>query len=376
MVSNASWSPTYDLRATTDDGKHSTSVSLLYRAAIQQNTGEDWRNTSISVSTETSDLDETIPALRALWISPSKTTTTTNESAGERPALPYSQQYSQQSGVNENQSAVPAASSSTGVSGTPSQRAWLERQQREQQSTATAPDLSNSYKSTPTVAAQQQEQVQMQRPFSGFGAQAITTTPSVAAKQQQQLPTPSIFGSSFFGTPAIASTPTVAAQQQQQVRTPSFFGQSVPVASTSSFANFFEVKTATPPVAVQQHQASPVTFKRSEDSASVNTSTVSPSEVHLGSGAAGAAFDSHAQAKDIAGKADAVDCNEGSWTETRALVTESAVPSVFHIEGSCSIPSEPIPHKVVIATLELDAKMNYVVVPRTAPCVYLQVSIG
>lgn len=372
MVSNASWSPTYDLRATTEDGNPSSSVSLHYRAAIQQNTGEDWRNTIISVSTETPGLNETIPALRALWISPAKTTTTPNESTGERPALPYSQQ----SGVNENQSAVPAASSSTGVSGTPSQRAWLERRQREQQSTATAPDLSNSYQSTRTGAAQQQEQVQTQGPFSGFVAQAITATPSVAAKKQQPLPTPSIFGSSLFGTPAIASTPTVAAQQQQQVRTPSFFGQSVPVASTSSFADFFEVKTATPPVAVQQHQTSPVTIKHSEDSASVNTSTVSPSEVHLGSGAAGAAFDSHAQAKDIAGKADAVDCNEGSWTETRALVTESAVPSVFHIEGSCSIPSEPIPHKVVIATLELDAKMNYVVVPRTAPCVYLQVSIG
>lgn len=368
MVSNASWSPTYDLRATTEDGNPSSSVSLHYRAAIQQNTGEDWRNTSISVSTETPGLNETIPALRALWISPAKTTTTPNESTGERPALPYSPQ----SGVNENQSAVPAASSSTGVSGTPSQRAWLERRQREQQSTATAPDLSNSYQSTRTGAAQQQEQVQMQGPFSGFGAQAITATPSVAAKKQQQLRTPSIFGSSFFGTPAIASTPTVAAQQQQQVRTPSFFGQSVPVASTSSFADFFEVKTATPPVAVQQHQASPVTFKRSEDSASVNTSTVLPSGVHLGSGAAS---DSHAHAENIDGKADAVDDSEGSWAETRALVTESAVPSVFHIEGHCSIPSEPIPHKVVIATLELDAKMNYVVVPRTAPSAFLQVSI-
>ncbi|KAI5122272.1 hypothetical protein M0805_002353 [Coniferiporia weirii] len=53
MVANATWSPSYDLRATTENGRPSRTVALHYRAAIEQNTGEDWRDAVISVSTAT-----------------------------------------------------------------------------------------------------------------------------------------------------------------------------------------------------------------------------------------------------------------------------------------------------------------------------------
>jgi hypothetical protein len=39
VVSGASWHPTYELHATTENGKPSSSVSLHYRARIQQSTG-------------------------------------------------------------------------------------------------------------------------------------------------------------------------------------------------------------------------------------------------------------------------------------------------------------------------------------------------
>lgn len=222
------------------------------------------------------------------------------------------------------------------------------------------------------------------------------TYPLTTAALQQQAQTSSTFGrrtsalSPLNGSTAVASTPIVAAQQPQQ---PLPAGSPV-VTAPSITAQRHQ----------QQQQASPVTAKPSEGSASVNTSSVSSTGNNLGSRAAsgshtqakndssgintssvsstgknlgsGAASSSHTLAKNVNGKANAADVGKESWTETKALVTESAVPSVFHIEGRCSIPSGPIPHKVAIAFLNLDAKMNYVVVPRTAAYAFLQVSIG
>lgn len=200
--------------------------------------------------------------------------------------------------------------------------------------------------------------------YSSF-ARLSDTYPLTTAALQQQAQTSSTFGrrtsalSPLNGSTAVASTPIVAAQQPQQ---PLPAGSPV-VTAPSITAQRHQ----------QQQQASPVTAKPSEGSASVNTSSVSSTGNNLGSRAASS---SHTLAKNVNGKANVADVGKESWTETKALVTESAVPSVFHIEGRCSIPSGPIPHKVAIAFLNLDAKMNYVVVPRTAACAFLQVSIG
>ncbi|KAF4613545.1 hypothetical protein D9613_008120 [Agrocybe pediades] len=51
IVSNAEWKPVYELHASADNGKPSSSVSLHYRARISQETGEDWNNTSLTLST-------------------------------------------------------------------------------------------------------------------------------------------------------------------------------------------------------------------------------------------------------------------------------------------------------------------------------------
>ncbi|KAG6812258.1 hypothetical protein H0H92_003714 [Tricholoma furcatifolium] len=64
IVSNVSWKPTYELHAKTENGKPSPSVALHYRARIVQTTGEDWTNTSMTLSTMSSDTTaKRIPSL-------------------------------------------------------------------------------------------------------------------------------------------------------------------------------------------------------------------------------------------------------------------------------------------------------------------------
>lgn len=281
VVSNASWSPVYDLRATTENGQPPTSVSLHYRAAIQQNTGEHWRNTSISVSTETPGLNETIPALRALWITPAKTTTTTNASARKGPAL----SNSQATGANKDQAAVHAANSPMGVPGTASQSAddtnvpaslqSQNAQQRVEQPTAIGPGLSNSVDPTPNLAALQRQQYEQARPSLLRTAEAVSTLNQAASQQQRRTPSnnemPLVavnngIGSvpnvrSLSGNTVAESTQTVTAQQQQQAQTMSpFFRIANSSALTtadqarnlSPFGKFFN--TYTPTAATRQQQ--------------------------------------------------------------------------------------------------------------------------
>ncbi|KZO92067.1 hypothetical protein CALVIDRAFT_504819 [Calocera viscosa TUFC12733] len=66
VVSNADWSPLYDLRATVDaSGKDATSISLNYRASITQITGEDWKDVALSLSTTSPLAGAQIPQLNA-----------------------------------------------------------------------------------------------------------------------------------------------------------------------------------------------------------------------------------------------------------------------------------------------------------------------
>ncbi|KIM32688.1 hypothetical protein M408DRAFT_185309 [Serendipita vermifera MAFF 305830] len=66
LVSNASWTPLYDLRAVV--GAEKTSISLQYRATIVQRTGEDWGDVKLTLSTASPQLGSAIPTLQPLWI--------------------------------------------------------------------------------------------------------------------------------------------------------------------------------------------------------------------------------------------------------------------------------------------------------------------
>ena len=61
-MTGVTWTPYYDLHASTSDGKPASNVSLHYCANITQNTGEDWNNTTLTLSTANSQ------ALRSLSV--------------------------------------------------------------------------------------------------------------------------------------------------------------------------------------------------------------------------------------------------------------------------------------------------------------------
>jgi len=70
-VDNAQWYPLYDLYASSQDGRPSTSVSLHYRVNLLQWTGEDWKNAKLVLSTsETDVLNAGVPKSDCLVIEP------------------------------------------------------------------------------------------------------------------------------------------------------------------------------------------------------------------------------------------------------------------------------------------------------------------
>ncbi|KAI1792172.1 hypothetical protein LXA43DRAFT_364276 [Ganoderma leucocontextum] len=74
LVTSVSWRPYYDLHASTSDGKPSSDVSLHYCANITQNTGEDWSNTVLTLSTANSHAlhSLTVPKLDSLRLLPAR----------------------------------------------------------------------------------------------------------------------------------------------------------------------------------------------------------------------------------------------------------------------------------------------------------------
>lgn len=64
LVSGASWTPSYDLRAEILTGK----VNLTYKASIQQNTGEKWDDVRLTLSTNNPYQNKTKPELHPWYI--------------------------------------------------------------------------------------------------------------------------------------------------------------------------------------------------------------------------------------------------------------------------------------------------------------------
>ncbi|KAJ1303569.1 hypothetical protein OPQ81_011753 [Rhizoctonia solani] len=64
VVSNASWSPLYDIRASIAKTPDATSkITLHYRASITQTTGENWPEVALTLSTASPQLGSKVPTL-------------------------------------------------------------------------------------------------------------------------------------------------------------------------------------------------------------------------------------------------------------------------------------------------------------------------
>ncbi|PAA68423.1 hypothetical protein BOX15_Mlig000294g1, partial [Macrostomum lignano] len=59
VVSRARWSPKYDIRVFSNE----SAMKIIYYGMVQQNTGEDWENAQISLSTSMPGVGGTVPPL-------------------------------------------------------------------------------------------------------------------------------------------------------------------------------------------------------------------------------------------------------------------------------------------------------------------------
>jgi len=66
VVSNASWTPLYDVRASiAKSPEDSSTVALHYRASITQTTGESWPDVALTLSTASPQVGSEVPSLSA-----------------------------------------------------------------------------------------------------------------------------------------------------------------------------------------------------------------------------------------------------------------------------------------------------------------------
>jgi uncharacterized protein (TIGR02231 family) len=71
VVTNAKWSPIYDLRAQLSTStKEESKLVVHYRASISQSTGENWEDVSLTLSTASPLVGTTIPELRPARVRP------------------------------------------------------------------------------------------------------------------------------------------------------------------------------------------------------------------------------------------------------------------------------------------------------------------
>jgi uncharacterized protein (TIGR02231 family) len=64
LAANAGWTPLYDIRSEAVTGK----ISLTYKAQVQQNTGLDWNDVKLSISTNNPYANKTKPTLNPWYI--------------------------------------------------------------------------------------------------------------------------------------------------------------------------------------------------------------------------------------------------------------------------------------------------------------------
>lgn len=64
LAANAGWTPLYDIRSEASTGK----ISLTYKAQVQQNTGLDWTDVKLSISTNNPYANKTKPELNPWYI--------------------------------------------------------------------------------------------------------------------------------------------------------------------------------------------------------------------------------------------------------------------------------------------------------------------
>jgi hypothetical protein len=101
LVNNASWQPSYNLRATADRA----SVTVEYNASIQQTSGEDWTDVATTLSTATPSLAAKAPSLAPLSLALVPRDAALAQREGS-PITTYSELYSRRNAFQQQRASL------------------------------------------------------------------------------------------------------------------------------------------------------------------------------------------------------------------------------------------------------------------------------
>jgi type II secretory pathway pseudopilin PulG len=349
VVSNATWEPTYELHATTENGKPSNSVALHYRARVTQSTGEDWNDTLLTLSTVTGTTTKAIPKLRALKLHPLKAAPAFNNVFQKQSAFSNNcmSPFDSHDEVNFIDDLSTANVTSGGLFGTANN---------------VAPGASSLAPGEKASGFQsQQAAFGSSGGFGSFG------------NQSQQRPA---FGASLFGQqipqPQQQIQQHFQQQQQQQVQQHFQQQQQQQVQQQSQPSVFGQPHQPQPPLFGQSHStpgpsfyAAPSPPALAPQGPPIDHTLLAQYQAEL------ASADGHPLPDDD----DFENVSSPSITgvEPTTVVAETPIAISYSVHGESTIPSDDVVHQVVIAVLPFEATISYISVPRIEPRVYLQV---
>ncbi|KAJ7062781.1 hypothetical protein C8F01DRAFT_1251594 [Mycena amicta] len=339
IVSNASWSSTYELHASTENGKPSSTVTLHYRAHISQSTGEDWTDTALTLSTvAASTMVRNIPYLSPIKIRPQNRAAQglfnnankfTNTNANVNPFV--------QQNNNSN--------TRIGPFGEPTQKPQF----------GFGPFGSSN---TTPAAPQASTGGLFGGSSGGFGAPAQTTSIFGSAPAQGQ----SLFGSSapqgsgLFGQPTFSGG--LFGNPQAQAQTHPIFAQPAQAfGGSAAVPSGFGGGSA-------QTQAFGSQSTTATTGAAFGAVTVAPTERPVPDMPVPEEVD---EFEEIA--------IPGAQAGPTTIVTETPLAVSYAVEGATTIPSDGTAHQVAVAVLPFEAKITHICTPRLDARVYLQCNV-
>ncbi|KAG8940238.1 hypothetical protein FRC04_005483 [Tulasnella sp. 424] len=365
VVNGASWTPAYEIRASTDtNGQLNKTVALHYKAAVTQTTGEDWKDTKLTLNTTSPALARILLPHTGLKIQPGATTDGQNggypnklNRAGlsiQQKQQPQKQQpQTQQQQTQQQQQQMQQLLQRF----TPQQlqQKLLLIQQRLAQEMAQEAQAQQAQQAVPhsRIAQLQQIQAQIQAQLQQAQAHASFGTSDTGgdlldlggllgqAQQAQQAVYPS----------RIAQLQQAQAQQQQA---PTPLQQAPAQASAAAFGGFGS--TAPSAAAFGAVGAAPA-------------------------GSSAFSFGTAAPANDkpqgfSAAVDPAVIDEAAAFNYADAVAESTAVSATYKIEGKTTILSGIATHKVVISTsIVLPIEVYVVTMPRVQPWACLQAKI-
>ncbi|KAJ7596911.1 hypothetical protein C8J56DRAFT_773295, partial [Mycena floridula] len=353
VVANASWEPFYSLHATTSGtGSSSSAIDLDYHAKITQCTGEDWNDTELTLSTVSVDdgFAKGIPALTTVKIKPIKPRTnggffqnqpTKGPIFGQKPG-------SGAFGAFSNPPSSKTSKSFSGFAATPP-----------------APVSNNLFAAPIGVTTSSFGSFANNTQTNLFGGAAgVPATPQAFGlmnNTQPQGPSVSLPTNSFFGQAFTSSNQPTNAFGQASTLT----NQSLNAALGSLFG---QASASTPANQPTFGQASGNAFGQPKVIFGQTTAFGQLGNPVISSPPSDEDSESF---EEIALPLNA----DGDAEGPASVVAETPLAITYTADGGSSIPSDGVGHQVVLAALNIDGKVEYVVAPRVDPRVFLQCQI-